>query len=184
MSRRMSGVVAVLVSLLVVGVVRGALPDGLPLHAHVTPDDRGVVVLDAAEVELLGVRAAGAVHSESDPERELVTDGAFVVALVRITPRGGTLQVQSDLESADGRTYEALDVRGFPYPGVVFVGQSVTQAHIFEVPADRVAGAHLMIRGTGGNGVQAIQPVTWFPLDVDVERGTLAVGQTLWEPAR
>ncbi|MEO7587799.1 MAG: hypothetical protein ABIS84_07185 [Arachnia sp.] len=184
MSRRAGGVVAVLVSLVVVGIVRSAIPPYLPSDAHVAPDERDVVALEVADIEMLSTGAATRLRSEGPYPADLDTDAVFVVARVRITPHGETLRVVSDLQSADGRTYRALDVASFPSPGVAHVGQRITQTHIFEVPADRLEGAHLMIRGAGDDGVQGIAPVAWFPVDVEVSSGVLAIADTIVEPAR
>ena len=184
MNRRGSGVVAVLASLLVVGVVRASIPQYLPTESHVTADADGVVGLAVGDVEVLEVRAVRKLQSDGFTPRDIATDEVFVVVRVLITPHGGTLRVVSDLQTADGRTYEAFDVQGFPSPGVAYVGQRVTQTHIFEMPEERLGGAHLMIRGAVSDGVQGIQPVAWFPLDVDVESGILTTEEDVVEPAR
>ncbi|RMB61840.1 hypothetical protein [Tessaracoccus antarcticus] len=183
MNRRVAGVVAVVVSLVVVGVVRSAIPPYLPTQSHVSPDEQSVVDLEVGAIQLLEVRAATRLQGDGSFPDGLGTDATFVTARVRITPHGGTLRVVSDIQSADGRSYEALDVAGLPSPAVVYVGQRVTQTLIFEVPADRLAGAHLVIRGAGDDGVQAIQPVAWFPVEVDVESGSLTIDETIVEPA-
>lgn len=184
MNRLVSGVATVLVSLLVVGVVRAAIPPYAPDESPVTADGKGVVALEVADIELLDVHAVRRLQSDRDPSRHLETNDVFVVARVRLTPHGGTLGVLSKLHTADGRRYQTLNVTDFPYAGVAYVGQIVTETHIFEVPEDRLAGAQLTIRGVGEEGVQAIKPVAMFPLEVHVDAGTLIPEWTSVEPAR
>lgn len=183
MSRRAAGVLAVLVCLLVVGAVRSAIPSYLPTQSHVVPDERGVVRLEVADVELLEVAAARQVESDGYTPVQLSSEGVFVVARVRITPHGGTLLVNSELQTSDGRIYKALKVGGMSSPGIAYVGQRVIETHVFEIPEPRLAGAHLVVSGAGEDGVQAIQPVAWIGLDVDLEPGVLTAEGTVVEPA-
>ena len=184
MRRRSGGWVAVLVSLIIVGVVRAAVPLYLPQYSYVGPNSDGVVELEEATLEVLDARATDRLQSDKVEGATLSTEEVFVVVRVEVTPHGRTMDVTSELQTSDGRTYMALSVPSFPTDDDVFVGQRATQTHIFEVPSDSFAGSHLSVRGAGADGVQGIQPSAWFPLEVTTVPGTVKTVDNVVEPTR
>lgn len=185
MRGRGAGWVALAVSLLVVGVVRSAIPPYLPDEYEVTARE-GTASMAEATVELLSVETASAIRAADEwSEAEFVaSEGAtLVLARVRIQAHGGPFVVRSQLRTDDGYSYDALPLRGFPQPGLVHVGVALTTTLVYEVPKEKVSGV-VAVHGSRSDGLQPVAPYVAFPLpaDLDPDGTESLVEEDVWEP--
>lgn len=174
--------------LVVVGLIRAVVPTDIPFEYNVRPDDQGRVRMDEVSVQLLKVQTASAVRSavEFSEASYAATPGAvLVVAQFHIEAHGGQFAARSQLRTADGFTYGALDLYGFPSPQPVHVGLGVSTTYIFEVPEDKVSGV-IGIHGTRPDGLQPIAPLIVYglPDDLDPNPGEVSVAEAVVEPTQ
>lgn len=158
--KRISGLLAIVISLLLVGLVRTAVPPFTPSEYDVYPDEAGVGRHENYTVEQRGFWVAEElVHTDvyGNPN-QLVTDHVFVVMRARVTPYNKTLLSTTELVTADGHTYAALAPYPFPSLTVSYVGQTTTVNYLFEVPEDKLEGAFVTFTGPRSDGIQPLWP--------------------------
>lgn len=182
------GVAALVVSLVLVGGIRSAIPEFLPTEYQVRANSDGVVQTDAATVELKDLSSAlGVVSSNEFAEDDFTAAPGTVLVLARFTlvAHRETFSTQTQIRTADGFTYEALPILGFPQPGSVYVGQSLTTTFVYEVPVDKVSGV-IGIHGARGDGLQPVSPLMVFdlPAQLDTPSPEAVVPANLVEPVR
>ncbi|WP_026404418.1 hypothetical protein [Actinomadura rifamycini] len=112
------------------------------------------VATPAFTVRVDGVAAARSLAPDSilDGEPAVGTDGVYVVVRARAMSRDEPVELRSAvLETPGGYTYEAEPrPGGGQVPGAVLQPMLWTStAFVFELPKNRLAGAHLVV-GTGG----------------------------------
>lgn len=185
---RRRGLAALAACLLAVGLIRAAIPAYLPDEYTVPARADGVAHGREATVELLDLSTASAIRTadEWSEEEFRATDGAILLlARVRITAHQGPFLVRAQLRTEDGYSYDALLLSGFPQPGVVHVGMTLTNTLIFEVPEDRLTG-RLAVHGSRSDGLQPVAAVLTFPLsgDLDPNPGEVVVAADVMEPVR
>ena len=164
------GVAALVVSLVLVGGIRSAIPDLLPTEYLVRADSGGVVKSDAATVELSELSSATTVLSANEYEEDKFTaapDAVLVLARCTLVAHGDTFTTRTQIRTSDGFTYEALMIPGFPQPGPVYVGQSLTTTFVYEIPLDKLSGV-IGIHGFRGDGLQPVSPLMVFDLPSDL----------------
>ncbi|MCC2594252.1 hypothetical protein LKO27_12630 [Tessaracoccus sp. OS52] len=183
--KRLSAVLTAVVSLLLVGFIRSAVPPYTPDEYDVRPDEAGVGRHEQYTVELLGFhQAVRLVHERSYETIELETDHVFVLMEVRVTPHRQTLLPAVELRTPDGYSYDYLDPMGFPVLSTAFVGQTTTATYIFEVPEAKVEGSWVGFHGSRADGLQPVWPVLRFDV-VDPEvHDEYNVSPLLVEPSR
>lgn len=184
--KKLSAVLTIVVSLLIVGLINTAIAPYTPTEYDVYPDEDGVARHDDYTVKSGGFHLAEELtHTNSwgDTER-LLTDNVFLVMRAEITPYNRTMLASIELVTADGHTYAALSPYPFPYYSVGYVGVT-TSAHIlFELPPDKVEGSFVTIHGYRGDGIQPLWPRLRFDVtDVDVV-DSLEVPANAEEPRR
>lgn len=163
-------VAALVVSLVLVGGIRSAIPELLPTEYPVRADSSGVVRSDAATVELTELSSATTVLSANEYQEDKFTaaPGAILVlARCTLIAHGDTFTTRTQIRTADGFTYDALMIPGFPQPGPVYVGQSLTTTFVYEVPVDKLAGV-IGIHGFRGDGLQPVSSLIVFDLPADL----------------
>lgn len=185
---RRFGWLSLIACLVVVGLIRANIPDELPGEYDVAPDTQGVARIDEATVEVVDIQTASAIRSAEEYSEVLFTASPgtlLVLGRFRIVAHGGVFSARSEIRTADGFRYDALNVIGFPEPGAVHVGLSLTTTYVFEIPADKVDGV-VGIHGSLPAGVQPVIPVIAFALpdDLDESPGEVIVPEDLLEPVR
>lgn len=157
--KKLSAILTAVVCLLLVGLIRSAVPDYTPSEYDVHPDADGVGHHDEYTVELRGFWLADELtHQDTFGPRQLITDGTFVVMRARVTPYQRTLLATTELVTADGYTYASLTPYPFPDLSVAYVGQTTTVNLLFEVPTDKVEGAFITFHGYRKDGIQPMWP--------------------------
>lgn len=182
-----AGIVVLLVCLLVVGLVRSAIPDGGPKEYWVGPDAQGVAHTDDVTVELISLTAATSVRPDdefSDAHFVAAPDAVLVLRRFRMTPHGDILSPQTQLRTSDGYSHEALSLSDFPHPSF-HVGFSATTTFIYELPLDSLDGV-IGIHGRRPDGLQPVAPLIVYELPADLVPGSgvVTVPAAETEPAR
>lgn len=186
--RRWAGIVALAACLLVVGAVRAAVPENLPWEYDVRPDGQGVARTDQATIEQVSLEAASSIRfarEYSDAEFTASPGAVLIVARFRFVAHGNLFMVRTQVRTADGFTFDALPLNGFPQPPLVHVGMSVTTSLIYEVPKDKLDGV-IGIHGLRPDGLQPVAALVVYPLTDDLERdpGEVMVPEDVMEPVR
>lgn len=184
---RIAGLVALLVCVLLVGVIRSAIPDGPPEEDRVLPDEHGVVRTNEVTVELISVMTASSVRPVGEfGDALFVASPGTVLVLGRfsLTAHGAPYFVSTQLRTSDGYSYAALSLPDFPQPGI-HVGFSVTTTFIYEVPLDKLEGV-IGIHGPRDDGLQPVHPLIAYALPEDLSRqpGEVQIPQAETEPVR
>lgn len=180
------GWLTLLACLLLVGLIRAAVPTDLPAEYNVRPDDQGIVRIEEVSVQLVDVHTASAIRSVSEFSEKTFTAApgtVLVVSRFRLAAHGGPFSARSQIRTADGFTYSALSLSGFPSPAVVHVGFPLTTTYIFEIPVDKLSGV-IGIHGTRLDGLQPIAPLISYRLPEDLNRspGEVVVPDDVVEP--
>lgn len=181
-----AGIMTLVACLVVVGLIRAAVPEELPDEYEVRADDAGVARTDEATVEMSGIETASSIrmNREFSDDRFEATDGTILVlGRFKVTAHRRTFMMSTQIRTADGSIYEELPVHGFPQPGPAHVGVAVTTTFIYEIPRnqmDAVVGIH----GFRQDGLQPVAPVMIFPLPATLEEhpGEVMVEDDLLEP--
>lgn len=185
---RWAGIRALVLSLLVVGAVRAAIPENLPTEYRVHPDAVGVTRTDEATIEQVSLETASSLRSArefSEEEFTAAPGAVLVIARFRFVAHGNLYSVRTQIRTADGYTFEALPLNGFTQPPLVHVGMSVTTSLIYEVPRDKLDGV-IGIHGVRPDGLQAVSQLVAYPLpdDLDLDPGQVTVPEDVLEPVR
>lgn len=184
--RRVSAIVAGVLSLLLVGLVRTATPPYTPSEYDVLPDESGVGTHPDYVVEQRGFWLADELtHTDAYGEvSRLVTDYVFVVMRARVTPFNRTLLSTTELVTPDGYTYAAIAPYPFPTLTVAHVGQTTTVNYLFEVPEDKLDGAFVSFHGQRRDGIQPMWPRLRFDVVEPTVVGSFEVPPNTVVPRR
>lgn len=184
--RHLPAVLTVIVSLLLVGFIRSSTPPYTPSEYEILPDENGVASLETATVEVLGFEVAQDLRVDREYESlQLSTEHAFVLMRYRVTPHRETFFARVKLHTADGYTYDFVDVLGFPGLDIAYVGQVTTSTYVFEVPSDKVEGSWIGMHGAREDGLQPVWPLLRLDVvDPETHDGELLLPADVVEPAR
>lgn len=142
---RLRSVAALVVCLLVVAVLSGLRPDPLAAPRSYAAGSDGWAHAPTASGRVLSAQLTRSVVRPRIDE-PLVTGFVFVVIELEVQVHDRVLSLGTvTLETSDGRTYRqlgdsGLDTLTLTQPGFTSYGNAV-----FELPADRVAGATLIV---------------------------------------
>lgn len=174
-----SKVLAVAVSLAIVGVLTSYLPEYVPDVYQVRPGADGVGQIDEVTAEFVDAAAAAGIRPDGDDEKTLTGDDAFVVVRVKLVAHGKTFNPAVGLVTADDYSYTPLDEWGYPGIAPVYIGEYNITSYIFQVPRDKVSGATLLVGPSGALGVQTVRPMIAYPLgELELDEGVLDVPPT------
>ncbi|MEO7587795.1 MAG: hypothetical protein ABIS84_07165 [Arachnia sp.] len=176
---RGSGLVAILVSLLAVGVLRSALPEGIPTEFEVRPDEAGTARAEEVTVQFLGIETATSVRPDgglSDARFDAAPGTVLVLCRVAMTAHGGPFVVSTQVRTADGYSYEAVYGSGVDRTAIADVGTTVTTTYVYMLPLDKVSG-RIALHGFRPDGLQPVHPtvVQELPSGLDLEPGEVVL---------
>ncbi len=189
MSRgRWAAILPLVASLLVVGGIRSAIPANLPSEYEIHADGQGIARTEEVTVQQISLETASSLRSArefSDVEFTASPGTVLLVGRFTFVAHGNVFTVRSQIRTADGFTFDALPLNGFPQPPLVHVGLAVTTSLIFEVPADKLDGV-IGIHGVRPDGLQPVSGLVAYPLpaDLDLHPGELMVPEDVVEPVR
>lgn len=183
--RRVAGVLTIIVSLLLVGFIRSAIPPFTPDEYEVLPDADGVARHEQYTVEVLGFDVADTLIYEREYETvRMETEHAFLVMRVRITPHQLTMLARVTLNTADGHEYQFIDNFKFSTLTVAHVGQTYTTSYFFELPRERIEGSWVGFHGQRADGIQPVWPILRFDVEEPGRHAEYVVPPPATEPAR
>lgn len=179
MSGRGRGLVAILVSLLAVGVLRSALPDGIPTEFEVRPDEAGIARAEEVTIQFLGIETATSVRPDGgfgDARLDAAPGTLLVLCRVAMTAHGGPFVVSTQVRTTDGYSYEAVYGSGVDRTSIADVGTTVTTTYVYVLPLDKVSGS-IAIHGLRPDGLQPVYPtfVQELPSGLDLEPGEVVL---------
>lgn len=182
------GAVALIVSLILVGAIRSAIPEQLPNEYAVPAGEDNTVRTDEMDLQLVSIDAASAITSAregSDARFEASPGTVIVLARLAVTPHGGPFTPRAQIRSADGFTYDSLPLDGFASLFSVDVGTMATATFIFEVPEEKLGGV-IGVHGARADGLQPVWPVATFtlPRDLALDPMPAEVPDNVVEPVR
>lgn len=163
---RLRSVAALVVCLIVVAVLSGLRPEPIASPRSYVAGADGWAHAPTASGRVLGAQLARSVVRPRNDE-PLVTSYVFVVIELEVQVRHRVLPLGTvSIETVDGRTYRqlgesGLDTLSLTQPGFTSYGNAV-----FELPADRVAGATLIV-GTQSDLLVIYRAQLAFPAVAD-----------------
>ena len=184
---RATGVFALFVCLILVGVIRSAIPDRPVGEYWVHPDENGIARTDDVTVELVSLSVASSIRPAgefSDARFEASPGAVLVLGRFTLTAHGDVFRAQTQLRTPDGYAYDAVLVQDFPFASFD-VGFRVTTTFLYEVPVDKLAGV-IGIHNRPKDGLQPVTPVIVYALGDDLvpDPGEVLVPATQTEPVR
>ncbi|MGV8847324.1 hypothetical protein [Tessaracoccus sp.] len=187
-SARWAAMLPLVVSLLVVGGIRSAIPATLPSEYEVHADAQGVARTKEVTVQQISLETASSLRSArefSDSEFTASPGTVLLVGRFTFVAHGNMFTVRSQIRTADGFTFEALPLNGFPQAPLVHVGMAVTTSLIYEVPEDKLDGV-IGIHGVRPDGLQSVAALVAYPVpaDLDMHPGEVTVPEDVVEPVR
>ncbi len=188
MPRRWAGILSLVACLLVVGGVRAVIPEDLPSEHQVRPDGQGIARTDEVTIQQVSLQTASSLRSAREfSDAQFIASPGTVLLVGRFTfvAHGTMFTVRTQIRTADGYTFDALPLNGFPQPPLVHVGMAVTTSLIYEVPEDKLDGV-IGIHGARPDGLQPVSALVVYPLpgDLDMQPGEVLVPEDVMEPVK
>lgn len=178
------GVLALLVCLLVAGLIGTLTPQLLPSVRPIAPGSDGIARSPRLDAE---IRETSWTTQIAAPIGEVYNSlEGFVVVTYWAQPHQDSAIITPTLVTRDQARYQPIERANLAYFASAAVGQAVVATVVFEVPADKLAGARIEIGVHVNNGLRPVAQTPTFDLPNPLPQaaGTPVIGPPVVEPGR
>lgn len=164
--KRLQLPITIIVSLVLVGALRGLSPANLEDVKYISPESDGPAQVLDDLIEIEEVQYTKAVRSEL---ATYASDQVLVIVTSTVAARGDTFTALMTIRTPDDYIFNQVQLADISQPRDTYATTTRTWTTIFELPADFIAGARLLVRDSVVVGLQPPVPTLDYPLPPPTE---------------